>query len=201
MDGKITMRCNIKMEDEKQQDQSNKKVPVCNRIVFEGSGLVLVSQIVPGMFPDYTSLIPTKGKTLSAKKSQLQEAVKMAMSINKDAIVRFTTTSKGLRVWSVRDEQQAETIIPCRGQSKIAFSGSYFLDMIQRTGDVVELKTTGPGKAGAIKNNGTIHVLMPHFVEWEKPKPKAFNGVTTMRPVVGTPAQTDKVVAASGAPA
>lgn len=158
------------------------------KVSFEGDGLVLVAKTIHGTFPDYQQLIPKKGRSLVVKTTELAEAVKMAMSIKPiNGIVRLESTSKGLKVLAYSEGNKAESILKAEGKAKIAFNGRYLAEVIGLQPEKkFTLRSVGPGSPALIPINGTVHVLMPMFVQDDVPK--AYSGVTsvTMRPVVGT---------------
>jgi hypothetical protein len=53
-----------------------------------------------------------------------------------------------------------------KGRVKIAFDARYFKDVLARVSGPITLRTKNAQSPGVVKQNGTLHVLMPMHVEW-----------------------------------
>jgi len=136
---------------------------------FRQDGLTMVAQSVDGKFPEYRQLVPKGGRSLKVATDRLKQALKMVMAIKpSDGTVRLRTRGQTLLVSGKNNDtgQATEARVPARGRAKIAFNGSYLEDILSRSGETLQLRITGPQSPGVARNNGTIHVIMPRFVQW-----------------------------------
>lgn len=137
-------------------------------ISFEGEGLVLVAKPVQGNYPNYQQLIPKNGTLLVADAKALRDALKVVTAIKPaNNIVRLQTRGKALIVSTKEEEKgHTEVKVAARGKAKIAFNGNYLKDLLARVDGQVTLRTKDPSTPGVVRHNGTVHVLMPLFVQW-----------------------------------
>lgn len=134
---------------------------------FACNGLDLVTMSRQGTYPDYVQLIPKKGSPLKVLTASLKEAVRMAMSMGaENGIVRLQTVKAGLSVTGRENGTETKSVIPAQGKAKIAFHGGYLTDLCNQADKTIELRLNGPRTPGVVKNNGTVHVIMPMFVQW-----------------------------------
>jgi DNA polymerase III sliding clamp (beta) subunit (PCNA family) len=91
--------------------------------------------------------------------------------------VCLQTKGKNLIFWAKGDAGRTEVKVPAKGKAQIAFNLPYLRDIIQKVDSKVTLRTKSPSEPGVVKQNGTTHVLMPMFVQWDD-KPKAKTSVS-----------------------
>jgi len=155
-------------------DADGKAVTTVETVSFEAAGIVLVASPIQSTYPNYPQLIPATKTGVTVDRAAVLEALKVIAGIKaENGIVRLQTKGKNLLVWAKGDAGRTEVKVPARGKAHIAFNLLYLRDMIQKVGSKVTLRTKSPSEPGVVKQNGTTHVLMPMFVQWdEKPKAK-----------------------------
>lgn len=139
-----------------------------HHISFVGEGLVLTARLIEGTYPNYKHVIPKNGKPLTVDSAALKDALKVVMATKPSRnIVRFRTKQANLIVSAKADEKSEITVpVPAMGKAKMAFDGNYIKDVLARTSGPVTLRTKNAQSPGVVKQNGTIHVIMPMNVEW-----------------------------------
>lgn len=159
----------------KDVDKDNKAFTYVETVSFEAADMVLVARATQGMYSDYHQLIPATKTGVTVERAAILEALKVIAAIKaENGIVRLETKGKNLLVWAKGDAGRTEVKVPARGKAQIAFNLPYLRDVIQKLDSKVTLRTKSPSEPGVVKQNGTTHVLMPMFVQWdEKPKAKA----------------------------
>ena len=137
-------------------------------ISFVGEGLVLTTKPVAGSYPNYKQVIPKNGSPLTVDSAALRNALKVvAVTLPNNNAVRLSTRGKTLIV-STKNEEKGETEIKvsAKGKAKIAFDANFLEALLARTSGQITLRTTNAQSPGVVKQNGTIHVLMPLCVVW-----------------------------------
>ena len=158
--------------------------PAGTPALFNIGNVEIVSQLMPGSFPNYRSLIPENYKNqVLADLSDFTNAVKTASIFARDGsgIVRIQIVgngeSAGLSISSRAEElgeNQGEIDARVEGEideeSRIAFNNKYLADVLDVLGDgEVVFEMTGassPGVLRSISKPGYTHVVMPMFVQW-----------------------------------
>jgi DNA polymerase III subunit beta len=137
-------------------------------ISFIGEGLVLTARIVVGSYPNYRQLIPKNGSPIIVDSAALKDALDVvSITLPYDNAVRLQTRGRNLII-STKNEETGETEakVPARGKVKIAFNVNYLKSILARTSGPITLRTTSAQAPGVVKHKGTIHVIMPMFVQW-----------------------------------
>ena len=137
-------------------------------ISFVGEGLVLTVMIIQGTYPNYKQVIPKGGSLLTVDKGALKNALDVVSTTLPDNdAVRFQTRGGNLVV-STKNEEKGETEIkvPAKGKAKIAFNIHYLRDVLAKASEQLILRIRDAQTPGVVKQNGTIHVLMPMSVQW-----------------------------------
>jgi DNA polymerase-3 subunit beta len=150
----------------------------------ESTGLVeMVSQLLPGTFPNYKQLIPQSYSTRAiTDRSEFLKATKIASIFARDGsgIIRLQLvpgqeSAPGKISVSARSEQIGENLGDIDAQvegeaAKIAFNGRYVLDVLGVIPEgKIALETTTPSSPGVIHPIGSdkyVHIIMPMFVQW-----------------------------------
>ncbi len=158
--------------------------PAGTHALFNIGNVEIVSQLMPGSFPNYRSLIPENYKNqVLADLSDFTNAVKTASIFARDGsgIVRIQIVgngeSAGLSISSRAEElgeNQGEIDARVEGEideeSRIAFNNKYLADVLDVLGDgevVFEMTSaSSPGVLRSISKPGYTHVVMPMFVQW-----------------------------------
>ena len=148
--------------------QKNGKSTGYPHISFVGEGLVLTVMVTKGTYPSYKQVIPKGGSLLTVDKGALKNALDVvSITLPDNDIVRFRTRGGNLIV-STKNEEKGETEVkvPAKGKVKIAFDTNYLKDLLAHTSGAITLRTREAQSPGVVKQNGTIHVLMPMSVQW-----------------------------------
>lgn len=127
------------------------------------NSLMVLCSAINGSYPRYEQLIPKKGRLLRVAADELKRAVDTVRTIKPSQdIVRLQTKGKTLVV-SGRDgdEHQITVKVPAAGRIKTAFCGRYLKDLLNAIGKEMTLRMENPRAPGVVKNNGSIHVIMP----------------------------------------
>jgi len=137
-------------------------------ISFVGDGLVLTTMAIQGTFPNYNQVIPKGGSLLTVDKEALKNALDVAsITLPDNNCVRLQTRRGNLVVSTKNDEKgETEVKVPAKGKARIAFDMRYLRDTIAKSSEQFILRLRDAQTPGVVKQNGTIHVLMPMFVEW-----------------------------------
>jgi DNA polymerase-3 subunit beta len=156
--------------------------PNQNQVMFQYPGLLLVSRLIEGQFPDYQRIIPQKYQTrIVLPVSDFLQATKTASVFSRDNsnIVRISATPSGDELSPGRVDVLASSaeMGDNAGQldgsvegdeTQIAFNVRYLRDALEavNSGEVA-LEITGPTSPGLLKpvaGSGHIHVIMPMHV-------------------------------------
>jgi len=137
-------------------------------ISFLTDGLVLTANTIQGAYPDYEKVIPKGGSSLTVESAALKDALStVAVTLPANRAVRLVARGGKLTVSTKSDDRgQTEVKVPAKGKAKIAFDANYLKDLLSRAGSELTLRTTNAQSPGVVKQNGTVHVVMPLFVEW-----------------------------------
>ena len=143
-----------------------------------------VSQLMPGSFPNFRSLIPSEHKNrVIVQNSDFARAVKTSSIFARDG-------SGILRIQIMNDEDGGKLSISSRAEevgdnqgdidgvvegdvdddSKIAFNNKYLAEVLDVLGEgEVAFEMTSPSSPGVVRapdKDGYTHVVMPMFVQW-----------------------------------
>jgi len=156
--------------------------PNRNQIMFQYPGLLVVSRLIEGQFPDYKRIIPQSYQTrVVLPVGDLLQATKTASVFSRDNsnIVRISVTPSGDELVPGRVEVTASSaeMGDNAGQldgsvegeaTQIAFNGRYLRDALDAVSSgEVALEVTGPTAPGLLKpvtGGGHLHVIMPMHV-------------------------------------
>jgi DNA polymerase-3 subunit beta len=137
-------------------------------ISFVGEDLVLTAMAIQAEFPNYKQIIPKNGSPLTVESKALSDALNMvSITLPDNNIVRLQTKGKNLIV-STKDEGKGETEVkvPARGKATVAYNFHFLKDLLAKTNGSIKLRISDRQSPGVVRQNGTIHVLMPMFVQW-----------------------------------
>ncbi|MCJ7576717.1 MAG: DNA polymerase III subunit beta [Dehalococcoidia bacterium] len=149
----------------KKEDGQSDKYPT---ISFVGDGLVLTAMAIQGTYPNYKQVIPRNGSPVTMDSKALREALNLVSITLPDNNVVRMQSQRGNVILSTKNEERGETQVkvPAKGKVKIAFNAEQLKGLLSRTSGAITLRTTSAQSPGVVRQNGTIHVLMPMFVEW-----------------------------------
>lgn len=147
------------------EDEKAHKYPT---ISFVGDGLVLTAMAVQGTYPNYKQVIPKNGSPVTMDSKALREALNLVSITLPDNNVVRMQSQRGNVILSTKNEEKGETQakVPAKGKVRIAFNAEQLKELLSRTSGAITLRTTSAQSPGVVRQNGTIHVLMPMFVEW-----------------------------------
>ena len=139
--------------------------------VFEADGIQLKTMLIQGTYPNFSQLIPTAPEhSCKVSTSELLQAVKLVRGVARDGsgIVRLEGSKGKLRIHAKSEVLGAtESVIPCRGDIKIAANYVYLEEMLGvLDGESVTLQTTTPSSPILVKEPGFTFLVMPMFVSW-----------------------------------
>ncbi len=142
-----------------------------NQIMFSGEGVMIVSHLIDGSFPDYKQIIPSAYDTeVVALKEEMVTALKVVsvlsskisdvtLAVNKN-FIEITSMSQGVG--------ENKYLVPAKvagGGGKVVFNWHYLLSGIRSVkGGEIKLKVNFKDKPTAIKDSSDdsyIYILMP----------------------------------------
>lgn len=137
------------------------------KLAFSADGITICTMTIRGTFPEYDKLIPKTTKTLRVSTEALSEAVTTLYRLNVTSeIIRLQTKKSIFMVSGTIEGNETRIKVSGKGNAQIAFNARNLLDIIRLMGKETMLQSSTPGNPGMFKYNGTIHVLMPMFVQW-----------------------------------
>jgi DNA polymerase III beta subunit len=135
-------------------------------ISFVGDGLVLTAMVIEGKYPNYEQVIPKNGSPLTVDSKALKDALDtVAITLPDNKAVRLQSGRGKLTVSTKRDDGSSEVKVPAKGKATIAFNMQFLKDVLAKVSGNVTLRTKDAQSPGVVRQNGTIHVIMPMFVE------------------------------------
>jgi DNA polymerase-3 subunit beta len=156
--------------------------PSRNQVMFQYPGLLVVSRLIEGQFPDYQRIIPQSYQTrVVLPVADFLQATKTAAVFSRDNsnIVRLSVAPSGEELVPGRIDVMASSaeMGDNAGQldgsvegeeTQIAFNVRYLRDALEAvSGGEVALEMTGPTSPGLLKpvaGDGHLHVIMPMHV-------------------------------------
>ena len=140
-----------------------------NQVLFDLGGVVIISRLIEGEFPDYRQVIPPVSENkmgvtreeflLAIKRAALlstpdYQAVKLELFKDK-LVVSKSTPDIG--------ESREEVAVEYKGKEMvIGFNPNYLIDVLKNLQiEKVELELTDSEKPGAIRTNGYVYIVLP----------------------------------------
>ena len=140
-----------------------------NQVLFDLGGVMVISRLIEGEFPDYKQVIPpaTENKMrvnrgeflLAVKRAALlstpdYQAIKLEVFKNK-LVVSKSTPNVG--------ESQEEAVVEYQGKElAIGFNPNYLVDVLKNLSEeFVNLELVDSEKPGVIRINGYIYIVLP----------------------------------------
>ena len=154
-----------------------------SQILFRLKSAEIVSQLIPGSYPNYSQVIPQSYTTRAVVDTEkFLQVVRISSIFARDAsgIVRLVITpgselGKGKITVSAQAEEiggnvnEIDALIDGE-EAKIAFNSRYLSDVLAIiTQAQVALEVTTPSSPGVVRPIGVdnyVHVIMPMFVQW-----------------------------------
>ncbi|SDC43596.1 MULTISPECIES: DNA polymerase III subunit beta [unclassified Candidatus Frackibacter] len=143
-----------------------------NQMLFDFSGITIISRLIEGNFPNYNQVIPNNFSTqVTVKRKDLLNATKRASLFVKDnsniirtkfedsrLIIESTSSKVGESYEELEIEQQGDN-------TEIAFNANYLMDVLKVIdSEEVLLELSGklsPGVIKEMKSDEYIYVIMP----------------------------------------
>ena len=152
--------------------------------LFNIGTVEIVSQLMPGSFPNFRSLIPSEHRNrVIVQQSDFMRAVRSASIFARDGsgIVRvqimgdeegsgISISSRAEELGDNQGEIDGEVEGEVDDQSRIAFNNKYLSEVLDVLGDgeiAFEITSaSSPGVVRPLSKEGYTHVVMPMFVQW-----------------------------------
>ena len=152
--------------------------------LFNIGTVEIVSQLMPGSFPNFRSLIPSEHRNrVIVQQSDFMRAVRSASIFARDGsgIVRvqimgdeegsgISISSRAEGLGDNQGEIDGEVEGEVDDQSRIAFNNKYLSEVLDVLGDgeiAFEITSaSSPGVVRSVSKEGYTHVVMPMFVQW-----------------------------------
>ncbi|MCD6567404.1 MAG: DNA polymerase III subunit beta [Dehalococcoidia bacterium] len=155
-----------------------------SQILFHLENAEIVSQLIPGSFPNYSQIIPQSYNVRAVVGiNEFIQAIKASSIFARDSsgIVRLVITpgselSQGKITVSAQAEEVGGNVSELDSlvdgeEAKIAFNVRYLSDVLSAIPQAqVAIEITNSSSPGIIRPIGTdnyVHVIMPMFVQWE----------------------------------
>jgi len=140
-----------------------------NQVMFDLGGVLVISRLIEGEFPDYKQVVPPASENkvrldreqflLAVKRAALlstldYQAVKLEVFKNK-LVVSKSTPDVG--------ESREELVVAYQGKElAIGFNPAYLIDVLKNLNDEsVDLELTDTEKPGVIRINGYVYIVLP----------------------------------------
>lgn len=145
-----------------------------NQVAFQLDGVLLVSRLIDGTFPDYERVIPEKSseKAVLDRRELFHVVRRVALLASDQAnLVRLSFTKGQLVTTSSSPEVgEARASMPAKYDGKdleIAFNPDFLKDVLSSMDeDVITLELSDSLSPGVVRGEGTfLHVLMPMRLE------------------------------------
>ncbi len=144
-----------------------------NQVLFKTPTTSLISRLIEGTFPDYTTIIPQESSTRTVvNKNDLTSALKLTSSLsNRLNEVRFVVDqkNKNITIFSATQEfGENEYILPAKTEGEkveIVFNWRFVLDGIKSiTSDDITIGFSGEEKPSIVRSSQDktfIYIIMP----------------------------------------
>ncbi|MBM3246298.1 MAG: DNA polymerase III subunit beta [Candidatus Omnitrophica bacterium] len=140
-----------------------------NQILFELEGVVIISRLIEGEFPDYRQVIPPVSESkLKVNREQFLLAVRRAALLSTpdyQAVKLEVFKNKLVVSKSTPDigESREEVAIEYAGKEiAIGFNPAYLIDVLKNLAlDAVEFELTDTEKPGVLRVDGYIYIVLP----------------------------------------
>lgn len=140
-----------------------------NQALFDLGGVMIISRLIEGEFPDYQQVVPAPSEAkIKMKREEFLLAVKRAallatpdyqavkLEVFKDKLVVSKSTPD---IGESREEVKAEY----RGREMvIGFNPTYLVDVLKNLNtEIVEFELTDAEKPGVIRIDGYVYIVLP----------------------------------------
>ena len=140
-----------------------------NQILFDLGGVVVISRLIEGEFPDYQQVIPpVSNNKIGIERQQFLLAIKRAALLS-------TPDYQAVKLELFKDKLVISKSTPDIGESReelsveyqgkemaIGFNPNYLLDVLKHlSDDRIEFEVTDSEKPGVIRANGYVYIVLP----------------------------------------
>ena len=140
-----------------------------NQALFDLGGVVVISRLIEGEFPDYKQVIPAVSENkMSVERSQFLLAVKRASLL-------ATPDYQGVKLEVFKNKLVISKSTPDVGESReelaveyqgrelvIGFNPVYLIDILKNLDEeTINLELTDSEKPGVIRTNGYVYIVLP----------------------------------------
>ncbi len=140
-----------------------------NQALFDLGGVVVISRLIEGEFPDYKQVVPPVSENkMRAGKNQLLLALKRAALLSTpdyQAVKLELFKNKLVVSKSTPDvgESREEVVVEYQGKEiAIGFNPAYLIDVLKNIStENVDLELTDPEKPGVIRYSGYTYIVLP----------------------------------------
>lgn len=140
-----------------------------NQALFDLGGVVIISRLIEGEFPDYKQVIPpTTENKVRVKREDLLLAVKRAALLSTpdyQAVKLEIFKNKLVVSKSTPDvgESREELTVAYQGKElAIGFNPNYIIDVLKNLGgDSIDIELTDSEKPGVIRIDGYTYIVLP----------------------------------------
>jgi len=140
-----------------------------NQVLFDLNGVVVISRLIEGEFPDYKQVIPPVSENkMKVERTQFLLAVRRAALLSTpdyQAVKLEVFKNKLVLSKSTPDigESREELAVEYQGkETVIGFNPNYLIDVLKNINqETVELELTDGEKPGVIRINGYLYIVLP----------------------------------------
>lgn len=140
-----------------------------NQALFDLGGVIIISRLIEGEFPDYQQVIPPASENkIAVDRRQFLLAVKRAALLS-------TPDYQAVKLEAFKDKMVVSKSTPDVGESReevsveyrgkelvIGFNPNYLADVLKNlSGDRVEFELTDSEKPGVIRADGYTYIVLP----------------------------------------
>jgi DNA polymerase-3 subunit beta len=140
-----------------------------NQVLFDFGGVVIISRLIEGEFPDYQQVVPPVSETkIRISREQFLLAIRRAallatpdyqavkFEVFKDRLVVSKSTP------DVGESREEVTIDYAGKEMIIGFNPVYLMDVLKNlTLETVEMELTGSEKPAVMRNDGYVYIVLP----------------------------------------
>lgn len=140
-----------------------------NQVLFDLGGIVIISRLIEGEFPDYQQVVPpVSGNKIKVARDQFLLAVKRAALLSTpdyQAVKLEVFKNKMVVSKSTPDvgESREEVVVDYQGKEMVVgFNPNYLMDVLKNISENdVEFELTDGEKPGVIRIDGYVYIVLP----------------------------------------
>lgn len=140
-----------------------------NQVLFDLNGLLIISRLIEGEFPDYKQVIPPISENkIKVKRDLFFSGIRRAAllsTLDYQAIKLEVFKNKIVISKSTPDVGESREEIPAEYSGKelvIGFNPSYLIDALKNLEDeTINFEVTEVDKPGVIRSNGYVYIVLP----------------------------------------